>query len=204
MFARSVGKRLAVGAATLATGFGLMLSIAPSASACPAAGPWGPWNGLGFEQQAAVSALPFHFHHCAPLAGQAPELTAVAPAAAPLVDTRPQERPLSEHGVRHRAHRHHARHARHHARRHARHARHQGRRFHSGRVHGARYDLGGRTVAHHAFAPVIARRVPLHTLGYQRPLDQLGQHQGLRHDGLRHHHRHGLRHHHRHHRLNRR
>jgi len=193
VFARSVGKRLAVGAATLATGFGLMLSIAPAASACPASAPWGPWNGLGYEQQAVVSGLPFHFHHCAPLVEQAPELTAAAPAAAPLVETRPQWRPASEHGVRHRASRHHARHARH--------ARHHGRRFHNGHRHGARYNLSrlsGRTVTHRAFTPAVTRLVPLHTLAGQHPLaHRLGRHHSPRH----HHRHHGLRHH-RHHRLN--
>ena len=189
MFARSVGKRLAVGAATLATGFGLMLSIAPAASACPVSAPWGPWNGLGYEQPVA-SGLPFHFHHCAPLAEQAPELTAVTPLGAPLVETRPQWRPASEHSVRHRARRHHIRHHRH--------ARHHGRRFHNGRVYGARYGHGS-TVHRSVVAPMSARLAPARALSVHYPL---AQHLG-RHHGFRHHHRHHRpgHHHRRHHHI---
>jgi hypothetical protein len=208
VFSRSVGKRLAVGAATLATGFGLLLSIAPAASACPASTPWGPWNGLGYEQPTVVSGLPFHFHHCAPLAEQGPEFIGAVPAATSLVETRPQwrpaVRPAAEHGVRHRARRHHTRH---HTRQHLRH---HGRRFHYGRVNAARYGLG---TTHRAVAPLstrlntrvttplTTRLVPAHAQSVRHPLaHRLGRHHGLRH----HHRHHGLRHHRRHHHLHHR
>jgi len=198
VFARSVGKRLAVGAATLATGFGLILSIAPAASALTAHTPWGPWNGLGYEQPAAVTGLPFRFHrfhHCVPLSEQAPQVSAVDPAALPLVDTRPlwrpAVRPVAEHMARHHARRHHHG-ARHHARRHARH---HGRRFHNGSLHGVRYGLGStayRGATHRALATsAVTRLVPAHALGAQYPFaHHFGRHHGRHH---RHHHR--LRHH---------
>lgn len=188
-----------MGAATLATGFGLVLSIAPAASACASHTPWGPWNGLGYEQQTVASGLPFHLHHCHPLAEQSPQVDTVAPAEAPLVETRPlwrpAVRPAAEHALRHRAHRHHGRHHR------RRHGRHHGHRFHNSRLQGVRYHLGGtvyRTAGHRAVtATAVTRVASARALGAQH---SFAHHFG-HHHGRCHHHRHHHRHHHlRHHR----
>ncbi len=186
-----------MGAATLATGFGLVLSIAPAASACASHTPWGPWSGLGYERPTVVSGLPFHFHHCLPLAEQAPQVGALTPADVPLVETQPLwgpgARPMAEHSVRHHARRHHVRHHGRH------HRRHHGRRFHNGHLHGVRYRLSGTAygiAGHRAITTAAVTRVAsARALGVRQPFahpfgDRFGRHHGRHHHHRRHHHRH--------------
>ncbi|MBC3843906.1 hypothetical protein GXW82_37985 [Streptacidiphilus sp. 4-A2] len=188
MFARSVTKRLVVGAAALTAGFGLVLSVAPTASACAGHAPWGPWNGLGYQRPVAVSGLPFRFHHCAPLADQGFPLVMTAPMAVPAEVTQPEQRPVALLGAEH--------HARHHARHHAgRHHRHHGRRHHHRGYRHHLYRSARRTAAPAlsttaapVFTPAVARMVPAHAMGAWHPLaHQMNRH----HHPRRHHHRHG-------------
>ena len=193
MFARSAGKRLAVGAATLATGFGLLLSIAPAASACTTHTPWGPWNDWS-TQGTVVAGMPFRHHHCLPLFEQSAPTAVLVPVA----ETAPVRHelwhhhavpPLAEHVARHHGRRHHGR--RHHGRRHHLVSRHAVRYNNAG-YQAVRYHLG--SALYRTDAPrALAAMVPAHRLGFVHPAaDFRDRHYGARH----HHHRHHLRRHH--------
>jgi hypothetical protein len=185
VFARSVTKRLAFGAAALTAGFGLVLSVAPTASACATHAPWGPWNGLGYQRPVAVSGLPFHFHHCAPLAEQGFPLVMTTPMTAPLEVAQPEQRPVvllgAEHHARYHAREHARRHHRHHGRRHH----HRGYRHHLYRSMRRTAEPTLSTAVAPALSPAVARMDPAHAMGAWQPLaHQLNRH----HHPRRHHH----------------
>jgi hypothetical protein len=198
VFTRSAAKRLAVGAATLATGFGLLLSIAPAASATTAHASWGPWNDWSYQGPVAAG-MPFRHHHCVPLfeqaAGPVAPVVEYAPEAAltePVLQ--PAVRPLAAHSARMHGRRLHSRHhgRRHHGRRHYLTQRHAARYQAAAFYHTARYPLAA--TAWRGF-PVTRTAAQLATI---RPVDV--RHSAWRH-GARHHRRHL--HHHPHHWLHR-
>ena len=214
MFTRVVGKRLALGAATFAAGLGLVVSVAPAASACSDHSgriPWGVWAG----PQQAVVALPFARHHSAPMLrpqGAWDPCEQLAPLAAPAVAA--EQHPVALHPVRHHRGRHHG--VRHHVRHHRRHhhlgthrlrgqhlrghrqvqpyaVRHLALRHHLLRNHALRHTLiaPARTGFRATPAGLVLMR-PLHA-------QQLAAHHGFaHHHGVRHHlaRHHRVRHHH--------
>ncbi len=203
MFTRVVGKRLALGAATFAAGLGLVMSVAPAASACSDHSGRMPWGAWAAPQQAVV-ALPFAWHHGAPMlrpqAGWGDPCDELAPVAAPVAVV---QHPAAFHPNRHHRGRHHG--VRHHVRHHRRHhhfrtyhlrgrhlagdrqvhpyaVRHLALRYHLVRNHALRHALVAPAQTGFRATPAgLVLMQPLHAHHYAN------HHYGTRHHRVRHH-----------------